>query len=1113
MSTRLSIGLICLGCFLPTFMEGRSTDLLPKPQSLELFEEQAYFALGRPVAVEDPTDCILLKKFLETNQCVLDPGADARIRIVLCSQIEGAYDYPLAGFDAEAYRLRIEADQIVVHALSETGVIRAVQTLQQLAEGYEPEIPRLESLEISDWPAFKLRGIMHDVGRSFVTIEELKKEIDLLSRFKINVFHWHLTEKLAWRFEVKAFPQLTAAENMSRYPGYFYTQEECRELQDYAAERGVVIIPEIDMPGHSDAFRKAMGFDMQSDEGVEALKLILNEVIQTFSTAPYIHIGGDEVRITYPDFLETMAGYVRDKGRKVVVWNRLVSGAPSADVADMTQMWASSSSKVAGLPNIDCRYNYINHFDVYADVVGIYKSNIYYEPRGNEDVAGTITAIWNDTKTETQTDIICQNNLYANVLASAERAWIGGGKQYIETGGTHLPNSGEEYEEFADWERRFLFHKQHALKNEPVPYVRQCNVRWRITDPFPNGGDPDKVFPPETDRSSLLPTSFDYEGEKYFTTLATGAGIYLKHIWHPTVPSFFDHPENGQTAYAWTYVYSPVAQQAGAQIEFYTYSRSGNEKAPEAGCWDRRGSRIWVNDEEISAPEWKQPGKNILQDHGTEGLTNENLTARDPVLLSLKQGWNRVFLKLPHASNGGTGRDKWQFTFVLTDPEGRNALDGLIYSPSKSMDDSVLDLTTYVDSLSRYLSEHFGTEPGYYAEEMTVLLREKLENVYDSLSLELSEEDRMRQKRELEEMMDSLKQVMAVSGINQPLASTDAEEYWYVMHTPLRGDRYLTSHGAGEALVGETVSGRSAAWKFEKRTDGGYNIINASDGTYISPDAAENSALRTVSAEPDFGWTISVSDETGLVIVTSGSSQLNQTNNAAQGYQIYNWGGGNNKTDTGCKYQIEAIELPVYPEVSTDKVFYWYEITTPLRDRLAVTSQGKEQPLVGMKGNGVDASLWKLTEREDGSFNLVNRNDGTFISPDSPENSALSTVAEEPETGWMLSPAETEGYYIITSGQNQMNQTNSGLAYRIYNWGGGKNTTDTGCQFAFFFMKKEDMEATDVMECLPDEDRESVRLEDKSYFTLDGRVVNPESLTKGIYLVRSENRVCKLLIR
>ena len=88
---------------------------------------------------------------------------------------------------------------------------------------------------------------MQDVGRSFLSIDELKKEIELLSRFKVNVFHWHLTEKLAWRFEVKSYPALTQAENMIRYKGQYYTQEQCRELEAYAAQQGVTIIPEIDI--------------------------------------------------------------------------------------------------------------------------------------------------------------------------------------------------------------------------------------------------------------------------------------------------------------------------------------------------------------------------------------------------------------------------------------------------------------------------------------------------------------------------------------------------------------------------------------------------------------------------------------------------------------------------------------------------------------------------------------------------------------------------------------------------------------------------------------------------------------------------------------------------
>lgn len=608
------------------------------------------------------------------------------VEVKFVERVEGTRDYPLAGFPDEAYRLDITSDVVSVRAVTETGVLRAVQTLVQLAEGWgEDAEPALESLTMTDWPAFKLRGWMQDVGRSYLSIDELKTEIDLLSRFKVNVFHWHLTENLAWRFEVKAFPQLTSPAYAVRFPGRFYTQTQCRELEAYAALRGVTVIPEIDMPGHSAVFRRAMGYDMQSAAGRAALKQILTEVGQTFPRAPYIHIGGDEVALQ-EGFLEEMAAYVRQHlGRRVVVWNPLQGKAVDRSVADMTQMWSTRGKAVEGMPNIDCRYNYTNHFDVYADLVGIYLSNIYYAQEGNANLAGTISAAWNDTKTRTEADIIRQNNQYANILASAERAWDGGGRQYVETGGTTLPDAGPDYEAFADFERRLLFHKDHSLRLVPMPYVKQTHVRWRITEPFPNGGDAAAVLPPETCTDSILPHSFELEGQVYDSRLATGAGIYLRHIWHPTVPSFLSHPGLDQTVYAWTYVYSPEEQDCEAQVECYTYSRSGHDYAPKAGCWDRRGSRIWLNGEEIPAPRWEQTDCLIPQDEADKGLTNENLTARPPVALHLQRGWNSVFLKLPHVDSGGTKRDKWQFTFVLTDRSGRHALEDIIYSPDRSL--------------------------------------------------------------------------------------------------------------------------------------------------------------------------------------------------------------------------------------------------------------------------------------------------------------------------------------------------------------------------------------------------------------------------------------------
>lgn len=670
-------------------MQAGKEHLMPKVKQL-MHTEKGAFALGRSVTLNDPTDNPTLRRTLAKTRLTVASDGKVSIKVKMVEEIDGAFNHKLADYPDEAYRLTVADNEITIYALTPTGVTRAAQTLAQLSL----ERDSLDAVTITDWPSFKLRGFMQDVGRSFLPVDELKREIDLLSAFKVNTFHWHLTDYTGWRLEIKAYPQLTE-KGITRFPGKYYTQKEAKEIQDYAAERGMIVIPEIDMPGHSHPFERAMGHSMQTTEGIAELKVILREVCMLFDRAPYIHIGGDEKK--FPDsYIIEMINHVHALGKKAVVWNRYnaqpaLKVDPSVIPCDMTTNWATAGTLSPGIPNVDMRYNYINHFDVFADLVGIYKSSIFESAQGTDDIAGAISATWCDTYTPTPDDIIRQNNFYANVLASAERAWVGGGKQYIEKGGVCLPSQGEEYDDFADWERRFLYHKETTMASatHQIPYVRQSNVHWYVTDQIPNGGNASATLMPEEYLpAEEMPTSFTIDGVSYETHEVTGAGIYLRHIWHPIVRGFYDHPQNNMTAYAWTYIYSPIEQACGALIEFYTYSRSGNEKAPLAGHWDRRGSRIWLNGTEIEAPKWVQPDANILQDHDTQGLTNENFTARKSVKLRLNKGWNKVFMKLPHVDSGGTLRDKWQFTFVLTDTEGVRALDNVIYSPSRSMEEA-----------------------------------------------------------------------------------------------------------------------------------------------------------------------------------------------------------------------------------------------------------------------------------------------------------------------------------------------------------------------------------------------------------------------------------------
>lgn len=644
---------------------GAVVDLLPKPQKLSI--EKGVFKLKGDIRIEDPTNCDLLKEFIAESDLKISNNQQAPLLSVeILDSIPGAYDYKLAGYDNEAYHLSIRPKKILIQAVKPIGVIRATQTLKQLA--LKKKITAkgtkyanyLENVEITDWPAFKLRGYMHDIGRSYIPIDELIRQLRDFSQFKVNTFHWHLTENQAWRFESKRYPQLTSAKSMTREAGNFYTQEDCRRLMEAAKKYGVTVIPEIDMPGHSAAFERAMGFEMQTPQGKEVLKSILEEVAEVFKESPYIHIGADEKVISDKDFLPTIVDKVHSLGKMAVCWNPIHGVKITPDQGfDMTQMWGTAGRAVTGIPNIDCRYNYSNHFDTFADIVGIFKSSIYYADKGNPNIAGAITAPWNDRRLPTVNDITRQNNIYAATLATAERAWRGGGKQYIEQGGTTLPLNGEEYEEFADWERRFLFHKEMTLNPNLIPYVKQSHVLWDITKP--------------SNKDSL--TAAEH-------IRARGAGIYLRHTWGDIVPGLYgkgNTPNTGVAALARTYVYSPCDQQTGALIEFQNYSRSEIDLPPNQGEWDRKGSRILINGKEVQPPVWTNTMTKITNE---TLLGNENASARPPIRVDLKKGWNEVLVYLPYEKASGVRLNKWLFSFVLTDPEGRFALP-LTYSPDK----------------------------------------------------------------------------------------------------------------------------------------------------------------------------------------------------------------------------------------------------------------------------------------------------------------------------------------------------------------------------------------------------------------------------------------------
>ena len=641
--------------------------LLPQPQQCVL--AKGYFIVGK-MQLSTPVLSQEWKQFETEMGGTLTDQSASSINIKLVDAIDN-----VSVNKEEAYRLTITPKAITVEAVAERGVYWAMQTLYQLKEEKGKKI-RLQCATITDWPAFRIRGFMQDVGRSYLSLEELKREIAILSRFKINTFHWHLTENQAWRLESKIFPMLNDSTNMTRMAGKYYTLEEARELTEFCKAHQVLLIPEIDMPGHSAAFIRTFRHDMQSPEGMKILKLLLDEVCETFDV-PYLHIGTDEVEFTNPHFVPEMVAYVRSKGKKVISWNPGWHYKPGE--IDMTHLWSYRGKAQPGIPAIDSKFHYLNHFDVFGDIVALYNSRIYDQAEGSEDIAGTILALWHDRLIDNEWNLVIENGLYPNMLAIAERAWRGGGTEYFDGLGTILPpEDTEAFKEFADFEKRMLWHKEHTFKGYPFAYVKQTNVKWNITDAFPNGGDMDKVFPPEQE----LKDTYHYNGNTYGVRQAIGAGIYLRHVWGTFVPGFYADPKEDHTAYAYTWVYSPKDQEVGLWAEFQNYSRSEMDLAPLQGKWDYKGSRIWINDREIMPPVWTathQVKSNEIP------LGNENCVARSPLAVHLNKGWNKVFLKLPVGKfrMDQTRLVKWMFTAVFVTPDGERAAEGLIYSPDK----------------------------------------------------------------------------------------------------------------------------------------------------------------------------------------------------------------------------------------------------------------------------------------------------------------------------------------------------------------------------------------------------------------------------------------------
>lgn len=301
----------------------------------------------------------------DTTPAVLSSDSSHAEHVVQFTRI-GAED----SLGAEGYVLSVTPTRIVVRAASAAGMFYGLQTIRQLlppfveyGAAYERPLP-VPAIEIRDSPRFGWRGAMLDVSRHFIPAPDVKRFIDLLALYKMNRLHLHLSDDQGWRIEIPGRPRLTeygATTQVGGKGGGFFTREAYADLVQYAADRFVTVVPEIDLPGHTNAALAsypelncdgvapalfegtAVGFSsvcVSRDETYEFIDDVIRE-IAAMTPGPYFHVGGDEVETLthgeYVAFVETVQQIVARHGKTLVGWDEVASA--DLNPGSRVQLW------------------------------------------------------------------------------------------------------------------------------------------------------------------------------------------------------------------------------------------------------------------------------------------------------------------------------------------------------------------------------------------------------------------------------------------------------------------------------------------------------------------------------------------------------------------------------------------------------------------------------------------------------------------------------------------------------------------------------------------------------------------------------------------------------
>ncbi len=512
--------------FLINFSYGDEVNIIPKPVHIDYLSNE-FFAADTINIAFDSLQCSfwnsdlynIINDFIEKLDSILD-------LVIVVNYNKAGKTIKVMGNDididlkSEGYLLTVTEDTIFIKADSVPGVFYGFMTFYQLIDWGKPYI-KLQCMNIEDYPNFLWRGMHFDVSRHFFSIDFIKKYIDMMALYKLNKFHWHLTDDHGWRIEIKRYPKLTEIgsyriEHDTLYGG-FYSQNEIKEVIEYAKRKCIEVIPEIEMPGHSLAALASYPqysctggpFSVPTTWGIFKdvycagndstfmfLENILSEVMELFPSK-YIHIGGDEVpkdrwhycpkcqqRIKDENladehelqsyFIKRIENFVNSKGKYIIGWDEILEGG-LADNA-IVQSWRGINGGIEAANNnhyvimSPINYLYFNMEENDNSLQHIYNFNPVPPELPIDKVKyilGGEACLWTEYVASNQK---AEYQLFPRLLALSEILW-----------------TPEESKDYNDFYNRVLYHFNYLSYNDI--YFRLFSVPLFSNE---NGGFLDK---------------------------------------------------------------------------------------------------------------------------------------------------------------------------------------------------------------------------------------------------------------------------------------------------------------------------------------------------------------------------------------------------------------------------------------------------------------------------------------------------------------------------------------------------------------------------------------------------------------------------------------------